>query len=89
MSRVVARERFADRVQDSVDLTKDLPITKADDLKAARFQEIGPREIGLLSRWRAVLAPIEFDNQSMFQADEIREIRAERNLPSKVAPLNR
>ena len=82
--RVLANEPLEDLLKDSVCFDERLPIVEAQYMKARLPQARRPRLIRLRRVGFEVLAAIEFDDQSGFDAREVREEEADRVLAAEL-----
>jgi hypothetical protein len=76
-------KRLDDRGEDAVEITKHVVVPESNYAKALTAQVSRSRGVSFGS----VLPAVGFDDQSAFQAAEIRDIRANRPLPTEFGPI--
>ncbi len=76
---------FSDFHRDLIQVSIDIDVRKSEHLKAFRLQKLRPRRIVVLLL--IVESPVQFDDQSPFEADKVDDIRADWMLPAEFATL--
>ncbi len=83
MGGALRRERFADDGGNAFDVAQHFVIPKSQHLETLRTKPVGAATI--LLGLPSMLTAVDFDDEAALQADEIGDVRAERDLAAKFA----
>ena len=89
LERHRARNFLVHRLDDSVDILRDVVIPEADHTVAFGLEPTGPHQIRLGNRTLGMLRAIDLDYQMCRHTSKVHDVTTDRHLPPEVGPEHR